>query len=63
MVQLYATVVSLWLAAGHRLQNKTNENGATAVEYAVILGVGFAIATLIGTVIYAVTNNRVAGIN
>lgn len=63
MVQLYATVLSLWLAAGHRLQTTQQEKGATAVEYVVLLGIGFAVATLIGTVIWAVANDRVAGIN
>lgn len=62
MVQLYATVVSMWLVAGHRLTQK-KENGATAVEYAVILAIAFAVATLIGVTINAVVSNRTAGIN
>jgi Flp pilus assembly pilin Flp len=64
MVQLYATVVSLWLSAGHRLQQKTNdETGANAVEYAIIVAIGFAVATLIGVTITAVVNSRMNGIN
>ena len=64
MVQLYATVISMWLSAGHRLQQKTkNETGATAVEYAVMVAVGFAVATLIGVTITAVVNSRMNGIN
>lgn len=62
MVQLYATVISMWLAAGHRLKND-KETGATAVEYAVMVAVGFAVATLIGVTITAVVNSRMSGIN
>jgi Flp pilus assembly pilin Flp len=64
MVQLYATVVSMWLSAGHRLQQKTkDETGANAVEYAIIVAIGFAVATLIGVTITAVVNSRMNGIN
>lgn len=64
MLQLYATVVALWTAAGHRLKERSNqETGASAVEYAVILAIAFAVATLIGFTINAVVNNRVQGIN
>ena len=63
MVQLYATVISMWLAAGHRLKKTKNETGATAVEYAVMVAVGFAVATLIGVTITAVVNSRMNGIN
>ena len=62
MVQLYATVISMWLSAGHRLKND-KDAGATAVEYAVMVAVGFAVATLIGVTVTAVVNSRMNGIN
>jgi Flp pilus assembly pilin Flp len=59
MYDYVKVLVTLWT---QRWQALREDEGATAVEYAVIVAIGFAMATLIGVAIKTVVTSRTKGV-
>lgn len=53
-------MAAMWVQRWRALRE---DEGATAIEYAVIVAVGFAMATLVAKVVFDVVNNRTGNIS